>query len=143
MRSLLDINVLLSLLDSDHVDHERSWKWMTAEIELGWASCAITQNGFVRIISQPRYPNPVSPNEAIVRLASACNTRYHEFWTSEVSLLDERVVDHTRIHGNRQVADAYLLALATLHKGRFVTFDQSLSLSAVRGACPENLVVIL
>ena len=142
MRSLLDINVLLALLDSDHIDHDRSWQWMNSEIELGWASCAITQNGFVRIISQPRYPNPVSPNEAIARLASACNTTYHKFWTCEVSLLDERVLERTRFHGHRQVTDAYLLALATSHKGRFVTFDQSLSLSAVHGAGPENLAVI-
>jgi hypothetical protein len=53
-RALLNINVLLALLDSDHVDHERARDWINTEIRHGWASCAITQNGFVRIISQPR-----------------------------------------------------------------------------------------
>ena len=55
-RALLDINVLLALPDSDHIDHERARDWISTEIRHGWASCAITQNGFVRIISQPRYP---------------------------------------------------------------------------------------
>ncbi|MBO0833188.1 MAG: VapC toxin family PIN domain ribonuclease, partial [Actinobacteria bacterium] len=58
-RALLDINVLLALLDVDHVDHLRARQWLEREIESGWASCAITENGFVRIISQPRYPSPV------------------------------------------------------------------------------------
>lgn len=56
MRALLDVNVLLALLDRDHVDHQRAREWLTDEIESGWASCAITENGFVRVVSQPRYP---------------------------------------------------------------------------------------
>ena len=67
MRALLDINVLLALLDADHVDHSRARAWLSAEIEWGWSSCALTQNGFVRILSQPRYPGRVSPSEAIRR----------------------------------------------------------------------------
>ena len=68
-RALLDVNVLLALLDGDHVDHGRARDWLTAEISSGWASCAITENGFVRVITQPRYPSPISPAEAIDRLA--------------------------------------------------------------------------
>jgi predicted nucleic acid-binding protein len=50
-RALLDIKVLLALLDSDHVDHTRAHDWLDAEVESGWASCAITENGLVRVIS--------------------------------------------------------------------------------------------
>lgn len=32
MRALLDINVLLALLDSDHVDHQRAQDWISGEI---------------------------------------------------------------------------------------------------------------
>jgi toxin-antitoxin system PIN domain toxin len=141
-RALLDINVLLALLDSDHVDHDRARDWINAEIENGWASCAITQNGFVRIISQPRYPSPVSPELALDRLARASNTEYHEFWPCSVSLLDENLIDRSRLVGPRQVTDAYLLALATRHNGRFVTFDRSIPLSAVHGAQEANLIVL-
>jgi len=141
-RALLDVNVLLALLDSDHVDHARARRWLETEIRYGWASCAITQNGFVRIISQPRYPSPVSPALALERLARASSTEYHQFWPCSVSLTGEHVVDGSRLHGSRQVTDAYLLALAVTHGGRFVTFDRSIPLSAVPGATDANLTVL-
>ncbi len=141
-RALLDVNVLIALLDSDHVDHERVRRWLSAEITHGWASCAITQNGFVRIISQPRYPSPVLPAQAIARLARATATKHHVYWPCSVSLLDEELIDHSRLLGHRQVTDAYLLALATAHDGRFVTLDQSISVDAVRHAEERNLTVI-
>lgn len=141
-RALLDINVLLALLDSDHVDHSRAHDWLDDEIDAGWASCAITQNGFVRVISQPRYPSHVSPAEAVDLLRPACDSAHHEFWPCTASLLDNRVIDHSRLHGPRQVTDAYLLALATAHYGRFVTFDRSVSLDSVRGATHDHLTVL-
>jgi toxin-antitoxin system PIN domain toxin len=143
-RALLDINVLLALLDSDHVDHDRARDWINAEISHGWASCAITQNGFVRIISQPRYPSPVSPALALAlsRLTRASSTEYPEFWPCSVSLLDERIIDRSRLVGPRQVTDAYLLALATHHDGRLVTFDRSVPLNAIHGAQEANLTVL-
>ena len=141
-RALLDVNVLLALLDSDHVDHERAVDWLDDEIGDGWASCAITQNGFVRILSQPRYPSPVSPAQAIELLSAACDNAHHEFWPCDVSALDPRIIDRSRLHGPRQVTDAYLLALAAAHGGRFVTFDRTLSLTAVHGAAGTHLTVL-
>lgn len=117
MRALLDVNVLLALLDRDHVDHERARAWITGQIERGWASCAITQNGFVRVISQPRYPSPISVAHAIDLLARATHTRYHEFWSCTVSILDSKVIDRSRLHSPKQVTDAYLLALAQALSG--------------------------
>ncbi len=142
MRGLLDINVLLALLDADHVDHGRTRAWLEAEIRHGWASCAITQNGFVRVISQPRYPSPVQPARAMARLSRATRGRHHAFWPCQVSLLDERIVDRTRIHGPRQVTDAYLLALAVANGGRFVTFDHTVPTAAVAAARSAHLVVL-
>lgn len=141
-RSLLDINVLLALLDSDHVDHEKAKDWLDSEITYGWASCAITQNGFVRIISQPRYPSPVPPALAIERLTRAATTEHHQFWPCSVTFLDGRAIRPEQIHGPRQVTDAYLLALAVAHGGRFVTFDQSVALGTVLGAEPDDLTVL-
>jgi len=141
-RALLDINVLLALLDSDHVDHNQAHDWLEGGIEEGWASCPITENGFVRIISQARYPSPISPAEAIDLLRRPCRGGPHEFWPCDVSLLDARIVDRSRVHGPRQVTDAYLLALAAAHGGPFVTFDRTLSISAVKGASGDHLVVL-
>jgi len=142
MRALLDVNVLLALLDVDHVDHRRAEEWISEEIQHGWASCALTENGFVRIISQPKYPCPVSPSEAVEKLRRATRTEHHEFWPCSISLLEDRRVNSGHVHGPSQVTDAYLLALAVEHGGRFVTFDRSIPLSAVPGAKPEHLVVV-
>lgn len=141
-QTLLDVNVLLALLDRDHVDHQRARDWLDVEIVSGWASCAITENGFVRIISQPRYPSPISPAEAIRLLRRASETSHHRFWPCEISVLDDRIVDSKRLHSPRQVTDAYLLALAVRHGGRFATFDRSVSVSSVHGATEANLMVL-
>lgn len=142
MRSLLDVTVLLALLDADHVHHTAARDFLERTVAQGWASCPVTQNGFVRVISQPRYPSPVPPALAVERLARACAGPPHEFWPCDVSVLDDRVVDRSRVHGARQVTDAYLLALAVRHGGRFVTFDRSVALSAAVGAAPRHLHVI-
>jgi toxin-antitoxin system PIN domain toxin len=142
MRALLDVNVLLALLDADHLDHARARTWVGAEIAFGWASCALTENGFVRVISQPRYPSPVTPAEAIGRLERATRTEHHEFWPCDVSCLDSSRLERGRVHGPRQLTDVYLLALAVAHGGRLVSFDRSIPLDAVPGATAASLVVL-
>ncbi len=76
------------------------------------------------------------------RLERATRTEHHEFWSCPLSLLDELVVDRSKLHGPRQVTDCYLLALAVAHNGRFVTFDQSIALDSVHGASHEHLTVV-
>ena len=141
-RALLDINVLIALLDLDHVHHRRARSWLEREARSGWASCPVTENGCVRIMSQARYPNPVSTAELIKRLQDATATSYHEFWPDDLSILDQSVVDSARIHGPKQVTDVYLLALAVNHGGRFATFDGAVPLSAVLAAKNGHLALI-
>jgi len=142
IRALLDLNVLRALFDGDHVDHRRARAWPDAGIAAGWASGAITQNGLVRIVGQPRYPNPVSPSQAVHRPAEASNDEHHEYWPCSVGLLDPSVIDRSRLLGSRQVTDAHLLALATARGGRLVTFDQTIDLRSAHGARPANLALI-
>jgi len=142
VRALLDINVLIALLDAAHTQHAQARAWLQGNIGQGWASCPITQNGLVRIMSQPAYPQSVSPFQAAELLRSATATSHHEFWTDNISLLDEKQFDMTRLHGARQITDAFLLALAVKYRGRFVTFDTAVPASAVRGAGARNLVVL-
>ena len=141
-RALLDINVLVALLDLDHVHHDRARSWLQREAGTGWASCPLTQNGCVRVMSQPKYPNPLPAAEVIERLRDATATSYHEFWPDDLSILDQSIVNQERIHGPKQVTDVYLLALAVARTGRFVTFDAGVPLSAVVGAKKEHFVVI-
>lgn len=142
MRALLDVNVLIALLDAAHVHHVRARAWLEQNIAMGWASCPITQNGCVRILSQPTYPNRISPAQAIDRLQRAARTAHHAFWPDDLSILDGERIEGSRIHRPRQLTDVYLLALAVKAEGRFVTFDASVALSAVRGAKAEHLVAL-
>ncbi|MGB3184569.1 MAG: TA system VapC family ribonuclease toxin [Ornithinimicrobium sp.] len=141
-RALLDVNVLLALLDSDHAHHVVAQDWLRDNLTDGWASCPITENGFVRILSQPRYPSPISPGEAMSLLTRACGTQHHQFWPCDLSALDQGVVDSSKIHGSKHVTDSYLLALAVRHAGVFVTFDRAIPTTAVRRATPEHLVIL-
>lgn len=142
MRALLDVNVLIALLDTDHVHHARARAWIEAQSQHGWASCPLTQNGCARILSQPGYPNPVPVSEVIRRLRLAVEHPSHAFWPDDVSLLDRQVIDGARVLGPRQVTDLYLLSLAVRHDGRFVTFDGWIPLSPVLGARPEHLLAL-
>ena len=142
MRALLDVNVLIALLDADHVSHGAALEWFTDNARAGWASCPITQNGCVRIMSHAGYPNRVPPQFVIERLAAATRSKVHEFWPDEVSLLDASVLDATRVHGPRQLTDLYLLALAVHSGGRLATFDGAIALEAVQGAGPRHLLTL-
>lgn len=139
--ALLDVNVLLAVFDPDHVDHTTARSWLSAEIRHGWASCALTENGFVRILSQPRYPHPVPPARAVQLLEHARGTG-HVFWACDLSLADSTLIDRSRLHGAQQVTDIYLLAMAVRHGGRLVTFDRHVPLAAVPGSNPDHLVVL-
>jgi toxin-antitoxin system PIN domain toxin len=142
MRALLDVNVLIALLDGAHVGHNIAHHWLEREIAPGWASCPLTQNGCIRIMSQPAYPGSLAAAEVALRLAEAARGPAHAFWPDDVSLLDDGVLDWARVLGHRQVTDNYLLALAVRHGGRFVTFDSRIDGRAVQGASASHLVVL-
>jgi len=142
MRALLDVNVLIALLDVDHASHHTAAAWMTDSGKRGWASCPITQNGCVRIMSGGGYLNPLPVSAVVGRLRSAVRHPLHEFWPDDISLLDPDHVDEARVHGPRQLTDSYLLALAVAHGGCFVTFDRRVSTTAIPQARAAHLVVL-
>ena len=124
----------------DHSLHGRATQWFGSHARSGWASCPITQNGCVRIMAHPGYPNALPVRAVIERLAEASASTFHMFWPDDFSLLDAQAVDSARIHGPRQLTDLYLLALAVGHPGHFVTFDSSVSIEAVRRAEKKHIV---
>ena len=142
MRALLDVNVLMALLDENHTDHEAVAGWLANHIHYGWASCPLTQNGCVRILSLPRYPNPLRINEAMDRLRDAVSTPHHQFIADDISLLDSAALDGGTLSGPGQITDVYLLALAVAHGARFVTLDRSVPVGAVREAREGSLVTL-
>ena len=142
MRALLDVNVLIALLDGSHIHHGLVTDWLASHIDEGWTSSPITQNGCIRILSQPSYPNSIPAAQVANRLAEATRHPSHAFWADSISLLQPGYLMWERILSSRHVTDAYLLALAVQQGGRFVTLDRGIPLDAVGGVLPEHLVVI-
>lgn len=141
MRSLLDVNFIIALLDPDHAFHERGHAWWFANMKRGWASCPLTENGVVRVMSNPKYSGKMqfTPTDLIGRLRKFAGQTDHEFWPDDISVRSEKLFVSARIHSSRQITDLYLLALAVEHAGRLVTFDRGIPLSGVRNATTANL----
>lgn len=140
MTFLLDVNVVIALIDPAHVAHDDAHRWFVAR-EKGFATCPITENGVIRIIGHPRYPN--SPGTAAVAniVAQFKQLADHEFWPDDLSLTGSAEVDAAKILTSDQVTDTYLLALAKTHGGQLATFDRKLSTAAVRrGADALHLI---
>jgi len=144
VRSLFDINLIIALLDPDHIFHERAHAWWAANSDKGWASCPLTENGVVRIMSNEGYSRQMNfaPGDLISRLREFTELTDHKFWEDDLSVLDENIFVADRIHGSRQLTDLYLLALAVKHSARLVTFDKGIPLSPVVGAHAQNLCLV-
>ena len=142
MRSLLDVNVLIALLDAAHVHQGLARRWLTANVEEGWASCPLTQLGCVRITSQPAYPNPQPAAKVAQRLATAAREQHHQFWPATPNAIDAGVFAWDRVLTSRHATDFYLLALAVEKRGRCVTFDRHVPIDGVAGASSRHLVVL-
>ena len=120
---LLDVNVLVALIDPVHVQHDAAHNWFARHGASAWATCPLTENGVVRIVSHPRYPGSPGPPAVIATLISRfCALPGHVFWPDDVSLLDPKRIDASRLLSHRQVTDSYLLALAHAHRGKLATF---------------------
>ncbi len=142
LRALLDVNVLVALLDGGHLHHATATAWLSAHSASGWASCPLTQNGCLRILSLNSYPNAQPTAVVAERLARATAGELHVFWPDSVSLLAPGVLRWDRVLTARQVTDTYLLALAAAHGGRLVTFDRGISIEAVPSASAKHLVTL-
>ena len=141
--ALLDVNLLVALFDGDHVHHELAHDWFADNRDDGWATCPITENGLVRVLTNPRYGSPESSVPAIVdRLRRFRDSGHHEFWADEISLADTTLFNPSFTRGHRQLTDVYLLGLARHKGGRLATFDRSIPLSAVSGATRQTLDVV-
>ena len=129
-RHLLDVNVVIALIDPMHVHHDRAHEWFAARGDAPWHTCPIVQNGVVRVVSHPKYPNTQPAPVVLASLASLAARTEHVFLPDTVSLLDSSV--HTeRLLASSQVTDTYLLHLAASNDAMLATFDTRIVTSAV------------
>jgi uncharacterized protein len=139
---LYDVNVLIAMFDDEHAQHDTTMRWHSEHAERGWASCPITQNGLIRVMSQPAYTRPLSTREVAERLFEATLDENHVFIPDDISLADPKVVAFDALLSHKTTTDIYLLALAVAHKAHFVTFDRGISLRAVVGATADHLITL-
>jgi toxin-antitoxin system PIN domain toxin len=129
---LLDVNALVALAWDSHIHHAQMREWFVAHSEAGWATCPLTESGFVRVSSNPKVlPSAVGVEAARGVLASLRSLAGHRFLVDDVSITD---ADVPSLAGHRQVTDAHLLTLAQRHEVRLVTFDSGLLALADRQA---------
>lgn len=134
MTFLLDVNVLIALIDPGHVAHDDAHSWFATTGHADWATCPLTENGVVRIVGSPKYPNsPGSPADVAAIVKKLRALPGHQFWPDDLSLVGSDHVDATKIMTSGQVTDTYLLALAKAKGGQLATFDRKMSVTAVKG----------
>jgi hypothetical protein len=140
---LLDVNVLVALFDGSHVNHDAAHDWFAERGRRSWATCPITENGCLSVLSSPAYPSvQATPQEVIERLLRLCALPGHVFWADDSSLLDGSPDWRLRLTGAQPVTDFYLAALALAHQGRLATFDGSL-LRSLRGTALADALELL
>lgn len=133
MTFLLDVNILIALIDPLHLSHDGAHDWFSARGAQAFATCPLTENGALRIVGHPSYPNsPGGPADVARKLSTLCGLPGHHFWPDDYTMLGAPV-DATRLLKSGQVTDSYLLGLAVAHGGKLATFDRRLVTSAVTG----------
>lgn len=119
MTTLLDANVLIALVVSDHVHHDQAESWF-AGLGDSFSTCPITQGSLVRLLIR-QGQNAEEARSVVIALT---HSPRHEFWPDSVSFTD---VELRGVIGHRQVTDAYLAQLARTNRGRLATFDRGLA----------------
>ncbi len=129
---LLDVNALIALADPLHVHHEKVARWFARSHREGWATCPLTENGFVRIIGHPQYPQGPGSTDAARRLLNALRSQPgHQFWPDSFSLCDSGQLPI--LPSTKDLTDGYLLALAIGRQARFATLDRRFDPALVPG----------
>jgi toxin-antitoxin system PIN domain toxin len=132
MTYLLDVNVLVALLDPMHQHHASSKVWFDTVGFESWATCPLTENGVLRVLSNARYQNPLGGVAQIAELLERWSRLPgHVFWADDITLIGSSEADVNRILSPNQITDIYLLLLAKSHGGKLATFDRRIHADAL------------
>jgi toxin-antitoxin system PIN domain toxin len=145
--SLLDVNVLVALIDPAHQFHISAHTWFRAHRSKGWATCPLTENGCLRVMSNPGYP---FPGLTVARLreilTELVRVEGHRFWPDSISFLApdpqaRQSFDLAHV-GPKHLTDIYLLSLAISNRGCLITFDRNIPVQAIAGFRPDDIEVL-
>lgn len=140
MIALPDINLLIARSDAGHEFHQQARAWLHNQSNLVLTTCAITENGFLRIYGHPNYPGgPGSPAAAARDLAILRDRPGHRFISTDFSILSPGI--DLSDSSPAQLTDLYLLALAVRHDAKFVTLDTRIDPALVKGGTAALIVI--
>lgn len=129
---LLDVNVLIALIDPAHVRHDDAHDWFAKLGKRHFATCPITENGVVRIVGHPKYPNSPGPPGVVMRLLVALRELPgHVFWPDSISIADVTCFNPSKLTSHSRVTDSYLHGIAIANGGLLATMDQRLATDIV------------
>jgi uncharacterized protein len=141
---LPDVNVLIALAWPNHVHHLQARAWFEATHRKGWATCPLSESGFVRVSSNRKaIPAARRPEEAILLLRELTALPGHQFWPDDTSIASSPFIAAEKLLGHGQVTDAHLVALALRHHGRLVTFDRGIEDVLPPGVAAEEVLIVL
>jgi toxin-antitoxin system PIN domain toxin len=144
MAFLLDVNLLVALAWPNHAHHRPALTWFQRHQAEGWATCPVTESGFVRVSSNTAsVPEAKTPREAILLLRRIVALPHHEFWEDDVSFAGSEAMDEIPLVGYRQVTDVHLLTLALRRGGRLATLDGKIRSLVPRGSDASEVLSLV
>ena len=137
---LLDTNALLALAWPNHQFHSAVVRRLDRRPTPQWATCLLTQLGFVRLSSNPGIVDVrKTPGQALDLLRRLIADKYHSYLEVLPSLAS---IESTLrpLLGHQQVTDAYLVAVAEANDATLLTLDQRLVATVVARNRVEALI---
>ncbi len=139
---LLDVNALIALADPDSDDYPAIQRWFDADGNENWGVCPLTEAGFIRVTTNPKYRGPGrTVAQATAILAEFSKTNGYSYWSIRDPWTDLTASFASRIQGHNQITDAYLLGMAIKENGVLVTFDKAVAYMA-GSEFPRHLLVL-
>jgi toxin-antitoxin system PIN domain toxin len=124
--NLFDVNFLIALAWPNHLSHASAVRWFEEHAAEPFATCPLTETGFIRISMNPLIVGETAPLSSVLTILSAYKELPgHLFWEDDPPT-EEALSGFPTLSGHRQITDAYLLALAIRKGGRLITFDRGI-----------------
>lgn len=142
MRFLLDVNVQVALSFPESESHRAAQRWFSAQPDRLWATCPLTQAGFLRTAWVLLGRTHSALATALASLEQSCSVPNHEFWPEAMDLRDLSANHRVRLIGRNQVTDMQLLMLAHKRGGQLVTFDAEVRVLAAGSKFSGSLLVL-
>jgi toxin-antitoxin system PIN domain toxin len=142
VRYLLDVNILVALAIPDHVLHEAAHLWFQSEPDRLWATCPLTQAGFLRVASRALAGSGDAIGQSLARLEFDCRSSCHEYWPVDIDMRELSDSQRARLIGPNQITDMQLLLIARRHRGQLATFDKGLGELAKATGCSKSVLVL-